>query len=1526
MTATEDSVPSMKVPAFKQLVTGRRNLLLAALASLSCLVTGFASAQTLSYSPRWVDLPGTLPVNVAVGRSDVFVADYDAGVVRWALRQNVLSGDPVWPSVRLEGYSAPSAVATRPDHHLFVAARIDDAMSPTPVVLDLAPPEYWPPYAVTPALPVVTTPDLDIYLADIRDLELDADGNLWALDAVHNRLLRLMPGGEWEVIHTERDWSTPLGFGLSEPASDGAFDLWVAGSGSHSIFHYSVDAAGSLGGGDSPDRFGFYGQAGQLLFDQAFNNPRDVAVLSSAQIVVADTLNARLGIYGGSDYGPRRFLGGPDFFQMPVNVAVDFEGNLFALDQSRGALFVYPVVDRDVGTELFDLMVRDDEHDAGVEPYSPSSAFAAEEPASPDILVRNYADIDDLAEFDGARSQRLSRGRVNFAYVAVTNIGPEQSYGGAVHLRWSNPDASTDFFGLQWSGVGRDAPNDTRGMSVFLRLRDLQAGERTLMGPFVIWPPDDNEDLAADSSYTLIAMVSHRDDPHDPEQLGDPLDVFRSNNFAARRVMVSGSPPTGPQNTLVIHPVFLGEVAPDIDDGWCDRGGTWGLVDEWLYEASYQRASLRCQQRVVSLTETRTHYEKADAVGPDERTFLIDMVEDAIQVLHAEEPGLFAGPTASPEDDIERIIAMISGDSVSDMSTTGAWVFDLVDGCGRDDSGESCETDSDCGPGGRCVEAACRSTCHRAFTASAIRRDATIGYQIHALGHQLGMIDLYLYEGFGELVPDPLDVAVLAGWDPMGWTRNPVHPLQWHKTELEWANPRHSPGEDERIIFIARPGRGAELSPDHCSELSGLWREADGDAPGRCVFAVDYSARPTPGGITGIAISLTTGAATYDESRHHVWVEARRSARSMDGEAGPDEPAWDPSVGDWDAQVNGDHVVVTRVNERIPQGQGTAVLVTTMDVGSPTPDELGGIELRVLERDDNHTGYDVEVSYVTPDEDVCVSVAGDRAYTIFVDNGPRIIPSYAFADGTAEPPSDGGDPLVAGEQNRIYAIVSNDGGRVVHGIEVWFSASSPFHTLGGAEIDFNLHLGVARIPVLGPGERRVTPPIIWVPDVPSLEGADGMELIRRSHHCIRAEVRFDEEGDDINPADNWEQRNMQAVASTRASPYSVERFPFVMRGNEAPTLHYFTVDGVPESWRWWFDQDSALIGPEEEFLGNLRFQPPPSEPACQDMTFEVTSWTPMGDTLVREGGTRIDASLREEVDLEFWELAEFPCECALGASNDERCWTLPSKFEGLEQPQWVAETGEDECVFVVAKVCMSPSEAGTEGETLIIFVDPSGNPYYQTAGSAVTEYKDLSCVSAAHWIVTSGSWRVDGYYPGTACPYGPDLVSHPFEIHGINENVNSEDPSDQDGDRLPDHLEIQGDDDSDGIPNHLDQDSDGDGPKDCEDSLEDCDQDGIPDMIDPDSAFLTCPTREPDAPLLPSYCIGYDDDSGGDDGGDDVGDHGDDGGGNEGGDDCFDGCGSCDDGNCSVGSHSIRGVIPAWLFLIGYFAVRRRRS
>lgn len=98
--------------------------------------------------------------------------------------------------------------------------------------------------------------------------------------------------------------------------------------------------------------------------DDQFTDPRGIAFMPAGQMVIADTGNARLCLYGRMGFFEKTVGGRYDPnnpFLVPVAVAVDRHGNIFTADLARGQIIavdrnfrtlILPVEDQDVNTFL----------------------------------------------------------------------------------------------------------------------------------------------------------------------------------------------------------------------------------------------------------------------------------------------------------------------------------------------------------------------------------------------------------------------------------------------------------------------------------------------------------------------------------------------------------------------------------------------------------------------------------------------------------------------------------------------------------------------------------------------------------------------------------------------------------------------------------------------------------------------------------------------------------------------------------------------------------------------------------------------------------------------------------------------------------------------------------------------------------------------------------------------------------------------------------------------------------------------
>jgi hypothetical protein len=107
------------------------------------------------------------------------------------------------------------------------------------------------------------------------------------------------------------------------------------------------------------------------------------------------------------------------------------------------------------------------------------------------------------------------------------------------------------------------------------------------------------------------------------------------------------------------------------------------------------------------------------------------------------------------------------------------------------------------------------------------------------------------------------------------------------------------------------------------------------------------------------------------------------------------------------------------------------------------------------------------------------------------------------------------------------------------------------------------------------------------------------------------------------------------VYPTHSSPYTAQRFDFQVK-NPWPqqALVYFRADGVPEKWTHALTPAKKSLAPGELMFGRLDVRPDPDARDCTDHTIQVSAWLPRGDTMVRLGGTRVDANLRGRTTLQ----------------------------------------------------------------------------------------------------------------------------------------------------------------------------------------------------------------------------------------------------------------------------------------------------
>jgi M6 family metalloprotease-like protein len=537
-----------------------------------------------------------------------------------------------------------------------------------------------------------------------------------------------------------------------------------------------------------------------------------------------------------------------------------------------------------------------------------------------------------------------------------------------------------------------------------------------------------------------------------------------------------------------------------------------------------------------------------------------------------------------------------------------------------------------------------------------------------------------------------------------------------------------------------------------------------------------------------IAIGLTEGAANLEDEDVFYYVEARTN-----------------TTGDADNVLPEEGVLLYYVNENIRQGEGPVRIID---------DDLGTLSLSdaALETGDSKspagTGLQVEVqagtgtadrniqiSYDPPETDNDVNIrVGDPAYTspdIWVDSQKD-----GFDEDMGRTPMDRGDQPVTGEVNRIYFRVHNPGPGDAYDFTIFIRVSEPYHTVGG-KADFNVFVGQIFITRLEAGKDTVDY-VEWTP----VEDGD-------PHTC--AWVEIPNVFNDVNINNNTAQQNLQEVPSSHGSPYEIVTYRFGFSNPEDDQeLFYFRAEGVPEGWVATLNPRKALLSAYERIECTLTIQPPNDAPVCTEHRISVTSWMPRGNTLIQVGGGMVQVDLRNRTDLTLEIGLE---ECSRKYMSITGYVGHAAYHQGFQQTQ--------ACMVITAQGCTNPPRPYEE--IIVRYEDPSGYPIYRTV---ITD--EFGCYSDFYVVAEGGVWEVTAEYPGNDCD-GPaatpaEEVSIPLPQTG-----------DQDGDRVPDSDEPQGDHDRDDIPGIFDVDSDNDGIPDGDEPPGDLDRDGHDNIVDPDS-------------------------------------------------------------------------------------------
>lgn len=656
-------------------------------------------------------------------------------------------------------------------------------------------------------------------------------------------------------------------------------------------------------------------------------------------------------------------------------------------------------------------------------------------------------------------------------------------------------------------------------------------------------------------------------------------------------------------------------------------------------------------------------------------------------------------------DTIERMMIVTNDvNFTGDVSTTGPWPYDLPAGFTRP-----------------------ISVSVQSYASPAARFN-------HALLHHFGLVDLYAHEGV--TFPRPY----VDEWDNMAGLYNNVHPLIWSKRRAGWLA-----AHGDTIEYIARPASGSSYAGPNPIQL---FRNTSS--------AINRKA---------IALGLSEGAGTIDAERAFYYVEARNNA-----------------AGTFDSALPGSGVLVYYVNELIPQGEGPVILrdknLLTQGLGDAffgVGDAIDipgtGITLTVL-AGTGAADFNIQIAYTPPVTDYNVFITrGDtidgRFYSYFSPDIWIDSPRNGFDLGGGPPPHDQRDNPVAGQINRIYARIHNDGPGTAFDFDVRFRISEPYHTVGG-EADFDHFVGIKHISALPMGQTDVF--VEWTP-----------VSAGQPHACVMVDL-INLVGTDTNPNDNWAQENLHIVATVQGSPYAPVAFRYNLTNPyDYEALFYFRHEGAPDDWEVELTPRKIRLAPGERMNGEIVVRAPEEARPCTSERIEVTSWTPRGDTLIPVGGAVVQVDLRRptairldaeavpcsdedirrlmkereaarrradppnvQVERSVWKwLRNLIGRLLFGRKRDTNYATAAT--HGFDKDlQADAATIRKRCGRMVVHGCMEPPMAGVE--VILKYVDATGAVTYRTVKT-----DENGCFDDFFVSVTGGTWQVTAEFRGERC-------------------------------------------------------------------------------------------------------------------------------------------------------------------------------
>ncbi len=794
-------------------------------------------------------------------------------------------------------------------------------------------------------------------------------GRSTLLDSGNHRIL-VADGPDdtsWEVRRDDSSWGNPYGIDV---AADGT--IFIADTDHSRIIRIPTTGSDQI--------FGHFG-----IGNAQFRQPRDVAVSTDGRLFVADTNNHRVVILNpdGTHY---RNLGAAPLFVTIQKIEVDNNNRVFVIDSDANRMVAYL---GPVANPPFDAYVRDFVGDSGSQPSAMGFALS-----SPDILVRHHPDVDlALAATTGLEAFSFQQPRFeenNYVYLAVRNRGTHGIAGTTAKVYWLPGTPAPFPSGWQTEGFFSDflspassAPGNSLSVP-FIGPRQTVGSEEkdgvVVVGPLIWRPPAPESAAAADGVFQLVVRLLNVGDPSEP---ATGLEQVRlNNNVAMRRVTVSRGPfPTGDQDTLVVRVNF-----PDVTGEANETTVTNRLTEaaQWLHEITYRQALIRPLFRgPIALDKNKSDYDNPSS------NLLVEMTTEVLTKLLTAEPDVLSGPTASPSDDIDRVIIVVNDpDFTIDWATTGHYPYNL--------------------PGGV-----------RHLSVSVQGPENSAAQYEHGLSHQFGLMDLYVHEN----VEFPL-ASVADRWDNMAKPFEGAHPLTWSKERAAWVT-----SSGGKIFYIARPPKG---SPPRV---------------GQPAIHVNYQSILQDNQIGAIAIGLTAGITTFEEENHFYWVEARSPTLGNRDSVVPADGVVVYYANKLIPQGQAP-VVIRDFADATSTLDDAAV-----PVGSSVEPAGTGIKITNDSKVSSNGGYMVRVDYESPPDYNVFITTGNPAWTspdIWIDNqrDGGGYESYNQTTRISAGPLE--EQPIGGEENRIYARVHNAGPATASNIEVRFLLSAPFLTVGDA--------------------------------------------------------------------------------------------------------------------------------------------------------------------------------------------------------------------------------------------------------------------------------------------------------------------------------------------------------------------------------------------------------------------------------------------------------------------------------------------